>query len=153
MFAGDNEGTVYSLVNAANTDFTGFNLDNSSPLYSHNKAAACALISKLVYEKSEIVQRLSSSWGFSVVCVKYRDTNAYVFGRNDVIVVAFRGTSPLCLGNVITDLKTSLRSVDSLGKVICFPIAIIITIILPDYYFMLFRFIIIYYYYDYYYTS
>ena len=85
--------------------------------YRHENALFLAKCSKLAYESSEAIYTQLSAWGFPhIAFFDRKDTQAFVAGNSDMIVVAFRGTEPRTLQDWMTD-KQILRRKGPYGKV------------------------------------
>ena len=85
--------------------------------FRYENALFLAKCSQLAYESSEAISRKMTAWGFPhIACFDRKDTQAFVAGNADMIIVAFRGTEPRRLQDWMTD-KQILRRKGPYGKV------------------------------------
>ncbi len=85
--------------------------------YQHCNALFMAKASKLAYESPDMIHSTLTAWGYTQVAFFDRnDTQAFVAGNTEMIVVAFRGTEPRVLKDLMTD-KQILRRRGPYGKV------------------------------------
>jgi triacylglycerol lipase len=99
-----------------NAPFDAFN-PNTTRWVPAN-ALALAHAAKLAYSSPAIVKRKVTSWGFAPSKFKFitsahrkplLDTQAFVAGTDEMIVVSFRGTQPDNADDWLTDLDALLR--------------------------------------------
>lgn len=85
--------------------------------YRHQNALFLAKCSQLAYESSESIHVKITKWGFpQFAFFDRKETEAFVIGNDDIIVVAFRGTEPRKLKDWMTD-KQIIRRSGPYGKV------------------------------------
>lgn len=87
-----------------------FPFDPNNPHFSLKNALGCALASQLAYEDPNTVEaKAKGEWGFQKVNSyaslpgALEDTQAFVAIRNDMVLVAFRGTEPENIKDWLTD--------------------------------------------------
>ena len=77
--------------------------------YQPSNALALGKCANLAYESKQKIKNTVSSWGFGKFEFFDRDeTQAFVTGNNDAIIVAFRGTEPKKLQDWVTDADFDL---------------------------------------------
>ncbi|KAI8996779.1 Alpha/Beta hydrolase protein [Pilobolus umbonatus] len=99
---------------------------SNAPQYSLSIAHTLSAASKLAYEDVEVVKYELEQAGFDVEKtfkpIGYKNTCSYIVGRNNDIILVFRGTNPLNIQNYVTNLSATLTDVTSskgisLGKI------------------------------------
>lgn len=93
-----------------------FNIDHTSTAYSAVNAFWLGQAAKLAYSSEQDIATTTASWGltnFEFFDGKRTNTQAYVAGNQDLIVVAFRGTEGK-LEDWLTDAK--IRLVDEVHR-------------------------------------
>ncbi len=74
--------------------------------YRYQNAVLMAKAAKLAYESPEVIHAKITTWGFSQFAFFDRkETQAFVTGNRDMILVAFRGTEPDKLKDWMTDIQ------------------------------------------------
>ena len=89
-------------------DFQGFTVDKAD--YEPKKACAMARASLLAYGNEGMVKTVAGIWGFAknVQFIDCDDTQAFVAWKEDLILVAFRGTETTHLLDLLSDAECSL---------------------------------------------
>lgn len=107
-----------ALVNAVRPYEETVTFDTSTPGFSWKTAVASAEVAALVYAEPEEIFEQAAKWGFHDVeyiskqtplrtfndLFHARDVQAMVAANHDAIVVAFRGTEPGSIHDILTDL-------------------------------------------------
>ena len=74
--------------------------------YRYQNAVLMAKASQLAYQSPEIIQEKVSKWGFpQFAFFDRKETQAFVAGNTEMILVAFRGTEPRKLKDWMTDMQ------------------------------------------------
>jgi triacylglycerol lipase len=82
----------------------------ATALYHPENAVALAHAASLAYQDEAVVRKVAKSWGFPRCQVfSKRETDGFVLGNKDAVVVAFRGTEPATLRDWMTDLDCEFR--------------------------------------------
>ena len=85
--------------------------------YQHTNAIFLAKCAQLAYQSPEEIHSQISKWGFPhMAFFDRKETQAFVLGNDEMIVVAFRGTEPRKLKDWMTD-KQIFRRNGPYGKV------------------------------------
>ncbi|KAF7723638.1 hypothetical protein EC973_001780 [Apophysomyces ossiformis] len=95
------------------------------PRYSLPLAYTLAVASKLVYEDTEVIRYELAKAGFDVERtfrpIAYHNICAFIVEKDNDILLVFRGTNPLNIGNYLTNVNIAMREVHapwgSMGKV------------------------------------
>lgn len=114
-------GIRISSVNAIAPSFRPLSQlsDSRSIEFDLKTAISLANLSKLAYEDEGIVEYELREAGFDMSCfqvIKYHNTSGYISVRHGIVVIAFRGTEPLNLMHIMTDLQGGLVSLSSLDN-------------------------------------
>ncbi|CCG80605.1 Probable triacylglycerol lipase [Taphrina deformans PYCC 5710] len=112
-------GVRVSSVNAISPSFTPItNLDTRiSSAFDIKTGISLANLSKLAYEDEEVIRYELDQAGYDLdhfTIIDYHNTTGYVCLYNGIVVIAFRGTEPLNLMHIMTDLQGGLVSLSSL---------------------------------------
>ena len=103
-----------------NAPFDTFNPNTTR--WSGANALALAHAARLAYEPAAKIKVQVTDWGFPAGRFKFiesendnslLDTQAFVAGNDEMILVAFRGTQPTELKDWLTDLEAILRPFDA----------------------------------------
>jgi hypothetical protein len=104
-------GALYTVVNTSDPEFTFSNAFEPNMVhtfddYDHDVAVTCAVASKLCYEDPHVVEYELVKHGFTDYRpILYRNTVGFIACKGEHVVLVFRGTSPLNLGNLWTDVQ------------------------------------------------
>ncbi|MGD9851916.1 MAG: Mbeg1-like protein [Nitrospirales bacterium] len=80
--------------------------DSRTTQYRHQNAMLLAQAALLAYQTPDVIQPVVAQWGLDqFVFVDRGETQAYLAGNEDMIVLAFRGTEPDNLKDWMTDAK------------------------------------------------
>lgn len=113
-------GIRISTVNAISPSFVPLNKLNSGVgSFDLSTAVSLANLSKLAYEDEGVIRYELEKAGFVAShfqTIQYHNTTGYVCVLKDVVVIAFRGTEPLNLMHILTDLQGGLVSLSSLDE-------------------------------------
>lgn len=86
-----------------------FNFNSVTAKYDPTNAYALGLAAKLAYSEEPAVKAQATVWGFDKCAfLSRRDTQAFVMGNREAVIVAFRGTEPRKLKDWMTDADTAL---------------------------------------------
>ncbi|PRP75261.1 hypothetical protein PROFUN_15882 [Planoprotostelium fungivorum] len=117
-------GTNVSIVNSPLPDFQpcgdfdDFHVLPTVPLhYSENAAISCGNIARLVYEDVPLIRYELKKGGFeddTLRLIHYHNTVGFCARKGNRIIVVFRGTDPLNLMHIFTDLRLGQVSLSEL---------------------------------------
>ena len=80
--------------------------DPHTTIYRHQNARLLAQASSIAYQPPEVIQPEIEKWGFSQFAFFDRkDSQAFMAGNAEMIIIAFRGTEPTNLKDWMTDIK------------------------------------------------
>eukprot|EP01117_Protostelium_nocturnum_P017738 TRINITY_DN7276_c0_g1_i1.p1 TRINITY_DN7276_c0_g1~~TRINITY_DN7276_c0_g1_i1.p1 ORF type:complete len:413 (+),score=58.78 TRINITY_DN7276_c0_g1_i1:126-1364(+) len=124
-------GSSFSIINASVPHFSpcGQFDEDSSPFLNENRrgttkfsgksAVSCANLSRLVYEDEPLIKYELEKEGFdasSLRLVHYRNTVGICARKKNKIIVSWRGTDPLNLMHIFTDLRIGQVSLSVLDE-------------------------------------
>lgn len=91
--------------------------DSQTTQYRHQNARLLAEASLIAYQSPEVIQPEVEQWGFPQFnFIDRKDSQAFMAGNTEMIIIAFRGTEPTNLQDWMTDLKIR-RKPGPYGKV------------------------------------
>lgn len=91
--------------------------DPHTTQYRHQNACLLAKASLMAYQSPDVIQPEVEQWGFpQFAFIDRKDSQAFMAGNADMIIIAFRGTEPTNLRDWMTDLKIR-RKTGPYGKV------------------------------------
>lgn len=89
----------------------------ASERYESANAHALASAASLAYSAANVCQTTTAAWGFpKFKFLDVGDTQCFVCGNDDMVLIAFRGTEPNRIRDVIADIN-SLQTAGPWGKV------------------------------------
>ncbi|ORY81980.1 class 3-domain-containing protein [Protomyces lactucae-debilis] len=110
-------GRRISVVNSTAPTFEPMNYFADSEEFDVRTALSLANFAKLAYEDKPVILHELKKAGFetdSFRTVFYQNTSAFLAVKDGVVVISFRGTEPLNLMHVMTDLKGRLVKIADL---------------------------------------
>jgi triacylglycerol lipase len=91
--------------------------DPHTTKYRHQNAHLLAKASSLAYQSPDVIQPEVVKWGFpQFTFIDRKDSQAFMAGNAEMIIIAFRGTEPTTLQDWMTDVKIR-RKTGPYGKV------------------------------------
>ncbi len=85
---------------------TTFDLNSDSTRYSGRNALCMGAAANLAYAKADAIEETVAGWGFNGFrFFDQEDTQAFLAHNEDAIIVAFRGTEPSHLQDLLADAK------------------------------------------------
>ena len=74
--------------------------------YRHQNARLLAKASSLAYQSPDVIKPEVVQWGFpQFTFIDRKDSQAFMAGNAEMIIIAFRGTEPTSLQDWMTDVK------------------------------------------------
>ncbi len=91
--------------------------DPHTTKYRHQNAHLLAKASTLAYQSPDVIEPEVVKWGFpQFTFIDRKDSQAFMAGNAEMIIIAFRGTEPTTLQDWMTDVKIR-RKTGPYGKV------------------------------------
>jgi len=88
--------------------------DPHTTKYRHQNAHLLAKASSLAYQSPDVIQPEVVKWGFpQFTFIDRKDSQAFLAGNAEMIIIAFRGTEPTTLQDWMTDVRSGPRFLDS----------------------------------------
>lgn len=88
-----------------------FDFDARTRKYSRKNAFYLGMAARVAYKTEQEIRSQSEGWGLTEFeFLTNRETQAFLAGNNEMILLAFRGTEPAKLQDWMTDLDTDLVS-------------------------------------------
>ena len=85
--------------------------DPHTTKYRHQNANLLAKASSLAYQSPDVIQPEVVKWGFpQFTFIDRKDSQAFLAGNAEMIIIAFRGTEPTILKDWMTDVKTRRKT-------------------------------------------